>query len=156
MYVLTHFLELMSFGVLKICIIHRDVISDECIHNSSSDCWYFSLHFLCTTEKTVGTDQPSYTVTEFEDPQLNFNVPLSGPTTPGPGRLCVVTITAVPGTALSKWWGASLSARNTWMYNCTTVRSFTCFTCFSYCSLTVSASVTQLSVQWSGQSFRLC
>jgi len=57
---------------------------------------------LCTTAKTVGTDQLSYTVTEFEDPQLNLNVLLSGLVTPGPGRSCVVAITAVPGTALSK------------------------------------------------------
>ena len=56
--------------------------------------------FILYTAKTVGTDQPSYTVTECENPQLNFNVVISG--TLGPGRSCVVDITTVPGTAVGK------------------------------------------------------
>ena len=52
------------------------------------------------TVKTIGTDQLSYTVTECEDPQLIFNVVISG--TLGSGRSCVVDITTVPGTATGK------------------------------------------------------
>jgi len=51
--------------------------------------------------KIVGTDQPSYTVTEGEDPQVNFNVVISD-ALPGQGRSCVVTIMTVPGSAVGK------------------------------------------------------
>ena len=39
-------------------------------------------------------------MTECENPQLNFNVVISG--TLGQGRSCVVDITTVPGTAIGK------------------------------------------------------
>ena len=51
--------------------------------------------------KIVGTDQPSYTVTEGEDPQVNFDVVISG-ALPGQGRSCAVTIMTVPGSAVGK------------------------------------------------------
>ena len=48
----------------------------------------------------VGFDQSSYTVTEFEDSQLDFNVILSGQK--GPGRSCVVTVSTLPDSATCK------------------------------------------------------
>ena len=51
---------------------------------------------------TVGFDQTSYSVTEFEDSQLNFNVQiLSGQK--GPGRSCVVTVSTLPDSATCKY-----------------------------------------------------
>ena len=51
---------------------------------------------------TVGFDQSSYSVTEFQDSQLDFNVQiLSGQK--GPGRSCVVTISTLPDSATCKY-----------------------------------------------------
>lgn len=58
-----------------------------------------SLLSICAV-KTVSTNQSSYTVTECEDPQLDFSVVIAGQ--PGQGRSCVVTISIVPDTAVGK------------------------------------------------------
>ena len=51
---------------------------------------------------TVGFDQSSYSVTEFQDSQLDCNVQiLSGQK--GPGRSCVVTISTLPDSATCKY-----------------------------------------------------
>ena len=70
-----------------------------CIHDSSTidivhnlcDC--IDSHPVSSTVATVATDQPSYSVTEFEDEQLTFNVELTGQK--GPGRSCVVTVSTL-------------------------------------------------------------
>ena len=62
---------------------------------------YHWFHCCIHAVKIVGTDQPSYTVTEGEDSQVDFNVVISG-ALPGQGRSCVVTITTVPGSAVGK------------------------------------------------------
>ena len=53
------------------------------------------------TEVTIGTGQSSYSVTEYDDPQLTFNVNiLSGEK--GPGRSCVVTVSTLDDSATGK------------------------------------------------------
>ena len=50
---------------------------------------------------TIATGQPSYSVTEFEDQQLNFDVELTGQK--GPGRSCVVTVSTLDDSATGKY-----------------------------------------------------
>ena len=50
---------------------------------------------------TIATGQPSYSVTEFEDQQLNFDVELTGQK--GPGRSCVVTVSTLDDSASGKY-----------------------------------------------------
>ena len=80
-------------------------------------------------EVTIGTGQSSYSVTEYDDQQLTFNVNiLSGEK--GPGRSCVVTISTLEDSAtgkcllVSSWHGESThsnSRHEIWPHQCIVV-----------------------------------
>ena len=54
-----------------------------------------------STVATIATGQPSYSVTEYEDQQLNFNIVLTGQK--GPGRSCVVTVSTLDDSATGRY-----------------------------------------------------